>query len=62
MEDMRRARYVGRQGFHDLSRHPALPASPQMYQPRNSVNPAPLDFYEGFITQARLVKSLAIGD
>ena len=36
-----------------------LSESPLVHQPRNSLNPGPLSFYGGFITQPWLIKSLA---
>ena len=62
MEEMHRARYMGRDTeFPSPLRVPSLPASTCVHQPGSSPTPVFLDFYGGLITQASLIKSLAIG-
>ena len=57
MEEMQRAKQglpgEGAQSFHALRVHHSLWIS---------TNPVFLSFYEGFVTKAWLIKSLAIGD
>ena len=49
--------------FHALSECAALPASPRVHQPRSFLYPVlMMGSYGGFVTQAWLAKSLAIGD
>ena len=59
MEEMQRTRYGERgRGFHTFSGG----LSPRIvHQHGNVMNHLLLSFYGGFITQARLIKSLAIG-
>lgn len=42
--------------------HPTLPKSLYAHHPGSPLNPVLLDFYGGFITQAWLIRALAIGD
>ena len=63
MEEMHRARCEERvQSFHTLPGLSTLPTSPHVHQPGSSLNPVLLGVYTGFVTQARSIKSLAIGD
>ena len=62
-EEIQRARHgEGVWSFHAVSRYITLPISPHVHQCRSSLNPVLLGFYEGFITLAWLIKSLAFGD
>lgn len=63
MEEMHRIRFGERvKSFHTISEHTSLPRSPRVHQPRSSPNPFLLGFHGGFVTQAWLIKSLAVGD
>lgn len=63
MEETHSTTYGERVGsFHALSEHVTLPQSPPVQRPGSSLNLVLLGFYGGLMTQARLVKSLAIGD
>lgn len=60
MEEMHRARSGERaRSFHAVSEHASLPEPSFVPQPRSSLNPVPLGFYGGVITQEQLIKSLA---
>lgn len=60
VEEMLRTRY-GERGWSFHAWGTSLPESSHVPQPRSSLNPHPFGFYGGFITQARLIKLLAIG-
>ena len=62
MEDVHGVKYRERTGTFLLSESAALPKPPRVHRPHRPSNPAILGFYEGFISQAWLIKSLAIGD
>lgn len=48
--------------FHAFPGLTTLPASPCAHQPGSSLDPIFSGFYKGFITQAQLIKSVAIKD
>lgn len=60
-KEMHKAKHVERAwSFHALGGLPILPTPPHVHQPKSSLNPILLSFHRGFITQAQLIKSLAI--
>ena len=63
MEEMHRAKDGGGAGsFHALQKCHSFPEFPFVHQPQKSSNPIIWGVYGGFITEAWLIKSLAIGD
>ena len=62
MEEMHRASYVGRGWKLPCSLGAALSLNLHAFTNPETPNPVLLEFYEDFITQAQLIKSLAISD
>lgn len=67
MEELHRARYVGRGAVLPCPRHmlhaphiPTLLSSPRVHRQGDSLNLVILSFGGGFITKAQLIKSLAL--
>ena len=61
MEETHRARHEERaRSFHAITRGHS-PSASTCSPTQKPSEPSPLGFYGGFITQARLMKSLAIG-
>lgn len=63
MELMHTASYEGKaHSFYAFSESAILPEPTPVHQPKSSLNTILLGFHGGFITQARWIKSLTIGD